>query len=123
MDEMYKTIQVACKMAMRSHNKEKKIHVIFKEMGLWRIKPADEIKAISQKAIYGWTVQKWRVDLNPNFSLREEREKFPMGNDCFVRKQFYKGKCHYPPGCLGMELFDKYTHEELEHCVLYGQNL
>ena len=123
MDEMYKTIQNACKMAKRSHNKEKKVHVIFKEMGLWRIKPVEEIKAISQKAIYGWTVPMWWVTKHPEFETRNEREKFPMGDDCFIRKQFYKGDCYFSPECLGMELFEKYTQDELERCILYGQNL
>lgn len=122
MDNMYKTVQVACKMAMKAHNQEKRPHIIFKEVGLWRIKPIEEIEEIDQKAVYGWTVPKW-WDIHGTMPLKDVRKEFPMGDDSFVRKQFYIKEGYYSPAHLGLKLRNQYTQEEIEHCILYGQNL
>ena len=121
---MYRTIQTACKQAIRAHNKEKKTHVIFKEMGLYRIKPVEEIGEIDQQAIYGWTVPKWdELALYPELSFPEIRARFPMGNNSFVRKQFYKKECYYSPEHTGLKLYNKYSRKEIEYLILHGQNL
>ena len=124
MDEMYRTVQTACKMAIRAHNREKKMHVIFKEVGLFRIKPVEEIKEIDQDAIYGWTVPKWYLDeLHHAMTFQEAKRQYPMGNGCFVRKQFYKNDCYYNPRSYGIKLRKKYSQKEIEYCLINGQNL
>lgn len=123
MDDMYTTVQTACKMAIKAHNKELRTHVIFKEVGLFRIKPIEEIVEINQHAIYGWTVPKWVEGLHPNSSMDEVKSMLPMGDDCFVRKQFYKGKCFYNPTEAGLKLYNEYSPDEIKHYVLYGQEL
>lgn len=123
MDDMYKTVQVACRMAKQAHNKEKRVHVIFKEVGLFRVKPVDEIREIDQQAIFGWTVPSWIPSLHQDLSWDEERKQFPMGDDCFVRKQFYKMDCYFNPADAGMKLYNEYTQEERYRCLRYGQRL
>lgn len=121
MDEMYRTVQNACKSAIKAHNKEEKTHVIFKEMGLYRIKPVDEIREINQKAIYGWTTPKWYLEEGMTFE--EARSLFPMGNGSFVRKQFYKNSCYYSPKSFGINLYNEYSEEEIIDCIKNGQRL
>ena len=130
MDKMYKTVQAACRMAIKAHNKEKRYHVIFKEMGLFRIKPVDEIAEIDQKSIYGWTYSVWYEWLNQEMTWEEQKKKFPYGDDARIRKQFYKGDCYYDPSIIayhperiGLKLYNKYTKEEIYHCIINGQGL
>ena len=124
MDEMYRTVQAACKNAIRAHNKEKKMHVIFKEVGLFRIKPVEEIEAVDQKRLYGWTVPKWYTELlHPELKWEEVKRQFQMGDDCFVRKQFYKKDCHFSPKTYGIKVYNEYSHDELCDCLLNGQRL
>jgi hypothetical protein len=121
MDDMYRTVQVACKMAKRAHNKEKRVHVIFREVGLWRIKPIEEIREIDQQAIFGWTTPSWIHDLHPDMTWDDVRRLLPMGDDCFIRKQFYKEDCYFNPADFGMKLYNKYSQEEIHHCLMFGQ--
>ena len=123
MDDMYRTVHVACKMAKRAHNKEKRVHVIFKEMGLFRIKPVEEISKINQQRIYGWTVPSWKPDVHGELTWAEVKKQYPMGDDCFVRKQFYKEDCYYDPSHVGLNLYNRYTQQEIERCLLCGQGL
>lgn len=127
MDEMYRTVQAACSCAIRAHNREKRIHVIFKEMGLYRIKPVDEIREINQKAIFGWTVPKW-LDIHQNMPWGEVRQQFPMGDDSFIRKQFTKdgyykpSVLHYKPR-VELKLYNEYSKDEITDCIMNGQRL
>ena len=118
---MYRTVQQACKMAKRAHNREKRVHVIFREVGLWRIKPIDEIREISQKAVYGWTTPSWIPDLHPDMTWDDVKRKVPMGDDCFVRKQFYKDECYFTPAITGLKLYNTYSNDEIFRCLKYGQ--
>ena len=120
---MYRTVQVACRMAIKAHNKEKRVHVIFKEMGLFRIKPVAEISKINQQRIYGWTVPSWKKELHEDLMWNEVKKLHPMGDDSFVRKQFYKGDCYFNPADVGLNLYNRYTKEEIEHCLIHGQGL
>lgn len=124
MDEMYRTVQAACSCAIRAHNKEKRTHVIFKEMGLFRIKPADEIREINQKAIFGWTEPKWNcMAIHPEMTWTKAKSEFPMGDGSFVRKQFYKTYCYYSPKHVGLKLYNEYSEDEITDCIMNGQRL
>lgn len=119
---MYKTVQAACKQAKAAHNKEKRVHVIFREVGLWRIRPVEEIEAINEKSVYGWTVSSWIPQLHPDMGWNEYKRLAPMGDDCIIRKQFYKDDGHYSPElCLGIKTFNNYTKEEIRNCIINGQ--
>ena len=100
---MYLTIQAACRAAIRAHTKEKRYHVIFKEVGLYRVKPIDEIEEIDQRAIFGWTCQ--------------------MGDVAKVRKQFYKNEGYYNPERIGLKLRNKYSSKEICEIIMTGQKL
>ena len=120
MDDMYRTIQQACKQAIKAHTKEQRTHVIFREMGLWRIKPVEEIAMISQKSIYGWTISSRKVRLLPGESFQEAEQRAQPS--AIVRKQFYKGDCYYNPANVsGIQLYDCYTQQEIHYCLLHGQ--
>ena len=120
---MYLTIQAACRAAIRAHTKEKRYHVIFKEVGLYRVKPIDEIEEIDQRAIYGWTYSVWHFDLHDEKTFPELRKKFPMGDVAKVRKQFYKNEGYYNPERIGLKLRNKYSSKEICEIIMTGQNL
>lgn len=91
MDEMYTTVQTACRMANRAHRKEQRQHIVFREVGLYRIKPAEEIKEITEESIYGFTVPAWKAqDWNGDVDGQIEYKKqlWPKGSDPFVRPLF-----------------------------------
>lgn len=128
MDDMYRTLRTAIKHAKEAHNSELRTHVIFREVGLWRIKPVDEIAEIDQRAIYGWTVPKWYHEaLHPDMEWHDLIERFPFGDDCFIRPQFRKRQCYCNPSYKyhkadpGLKLYNTYTQDEINHCVLHGQ--
>jgi hypothetical protein len=121
MDNMYSTIQQACKQAIRAHNNEKRVHVVFFEMGLYRIKPVDEIEEIDEQKVYGWTVAKWMPALHPEMVSSEYRRLFPMGDDAFIRKQFYRGEGRFSPTMAGLKVYNEYTHDEIRKCLVCGQ--
>lgn len=124
MDEMYITLRSARKNAIKAHNNEKRTHVIFKEMGLYRIKPVDEIETLEQRAIYGWTLPKWYCDtLHPDMEWPEVKKQFPMGDDAYIRKQFYKGECYYSPKHIGLKLRNEIPEAELYDLIRNGQDL
>ncbi len=100
---MYSTVQAACRAAIKAHIAEKQCHVIFKEIGLFRIKPIDEIEEIDQRAIYGWTCQ--------------------MGDVAKVRKQFYKNEGYYNPERIGLKLRNKYSSKEICEIIMTGKKL
>lgn len=114
MDDMYRTLQNACKQAKRHTISEKRVHLIFKEMGLWRIKPLEEIMEINQKALYGWTV--------PTKVSRFPKGLSDIADGCIIRKQFYKHEGHLSPESCGIKVYNKYTKEEIDQCIMYGQN-
>ena len=123
MDNMYSTVQVACRMAIKAHNREKRVHVVFFEMGLFRIKPVEEILEIDEKRVYGWTVAKWYCDdLHPEMKWEDVKKQFPMGDDSFIRKQFYKGDCYFSSNTFGIKTYNRYTRNEIVNCILNGQN-
>lgn len=90
---MYTTVQTACRMANLAHKKEQRQHIVFCEMGLYRIKPAEEIKEIVEEAIYGWTVPAWKTintqTLDDIYEQIDAKKKvYPKGSDPFVRPLF-----------------------------------
>lgn len=90
---MYTTVQTACRMANLAHKKEQRQHIVFREMGLYRIKPAEEIKEIVEEAIYGWTVPAWKTistqTLDDIYEQIDAKKKvYPKGSDPFVRPLF-----------------------------------
>lgn len=90
---MYTTVQTACRMANLAHKKEQRQHIVFREMGLYRIKPAEEIKEIVEEAIYGWTVPAWKTintqTLDDIYEQIDTKKKvYPKGSDPFVRPLF-----------------------------------
>ena len=103
MDNMYLTVQAARRAAIKAHIAEKQCHIIFKEAGLFRINPIDEIEEIDQRAIFGWTYQ--------------------MGDVAKVRKQFYKNDCYYNPERIGLKLRNKYSSKEIYEIIMTGQKL
>lgn len=93
MDDMYTTVQTACRMANLAHKKEQRQHIVFREMGLYRIKPAEEIKEIVEEAVYGWTVPAWKTintqTLDDIYEQIDAKKKvYPKGSDPFVRPLF-----------------------------------
>ena len=122
MDKRYSTIQQACKQAIRAHNNEKRVHVIFFDLGMFRIKPNDELGQIDEKKVYGWTVPLWcSEDLHPDMRWEDVKKLFPMGDGAFIRKQFYKKDGHFSPDTYGIKTCNRYTHDELIDCILNGQ--
>jgi hypothetical protein len=80
-------------MANLAHKKEQRQHIVFREMGLYRIKPAEEIKEIVEEAIYGWTVPAWKAintqTLDDIYEQIDAKKKvYPKGSDPFVRPLF-----------------------------------
>ena len=99
MDDMYTTVQTACRMANRAHRKEQRQHIVFREMGLWRVKPSEEIREITEDAIYGWTVPRWSFpsygDVKEDTArYHEVKALYPKGNAPFVRPLFGDG-CYW----------------------------
>ena len=118
MDDMYLTIQQACRQATKAHRNELRTHIIFREVGLWRIKPADEIAEIDQRAIYGWTVSS-RPLVKPGESINPEDWQ-----PCVkVRRQFYKGDCYYDPetNIKGLKTRNRYGRAEIYDVIRNGQ--
>lgn len=119
MDDMYRTIQQACKQAIKAHKAEQRTHIVFREVGLWRIKPADEIAEIDQHAIYGWTVGSRRQVVKGGESIKPDGWQ----PDAKVRKQFYKNWCYYDPAnnVKGLKLRNRYLLEEIYKAIMSGQ--
>lgn len=119
MDDMYLTIQQACRQATKAHRNEQRTHIIFREVGLWRIKPADEIAEIDQRAIYGWTISSSRQVVKSGDSITPEGWQ-PWAK---VRRQFYKGDCYYDPetNIKGLKTRNRYGRAEIYDVIRNGQ--
>ena len=119
MDDMYLTIQQACRQATKAHRNEQRTHIIFREVGLWRIKPADEIAEIDQRAIYGWTISSRRQVVKHGESITPEGWQ-PWAK---VRRQFYKGDCYYDPetNIKGLKTRNRYGRAEIYDVIRNGQ--
>lgn len=114
MDDMYTTVQTACRMANQAHKKEQRQHIVFREMGLYRIKPAEEIKAITEDAIYGWTVPSWKAfaaggDIDAQIAAK--KELYPKGSDPFVRPLF-DDDCYWGVGQIETTVTPRLSDEE-----------
>lgn len=116
---MYLTIQQACKQAIKAHKSEERTHIVFKEVGLWRIKPSDEIAEIDQRAIYGWTISSKRQVVRNGEDVNPEGWK-PWAK---VRRQFYKGECYYDPenNIKGLKTYNRYSRTEIYDTIRSGQ--
>ena len=125
MDDMFRTLRTARKKAIEAHNREKRYHIIFKEVGLYRVKAVDEIAEIDQRAIYGWTFPVWFPEyLHPELTWEEVKDKYPMGDDARIRKQFdRKDGYYYNPSIIAynkkkpvtLKLRNEYTFQEIEN--------
>lgn len=118
MDDMYRTIQQACKQAIKAHKAEQRTHIVFREVGLWRIKPADEIVEIDQRAIYGWTVGS-KVAKGAEIATDSDNWR----PSAFVRRQFYKNSGYYDPetNIKGLKTRNRYSNREIYSVIDNGQ--
>jgi hypothetical protein len=119
---MYMTIQQACRQAIRAHVKEQRQHVVFKEMGLWRVRPVDEIAEIDQQAVYGWTQGSSRYVVYEGESIWEARDRRAQPW-AVVRRQFYKGSCYFDPqnALKGLTIRNRLTDAQIRHNLICGQ--
>ena len=114
MDDMYTTVQTACRMANQAHKKEQRQHIVFREVGLYRIKPAEEIQEIREAGIYGWTVPSWRAfnDADCDKVLKAKQAEYPKGSDPFVRKLF-EDDCYWGVNQIETKVVDRLSQEEV----------
>lgn len=115
MDEMYRTLQAACRMANLAHKREQRQHIVFREVGLFRIKPAEEIKEITEESIYGWTIPSWKVytslgDIDEQ--IKAKKEVYPKGSDPFVRPLF-EGDCYWGVNQIETTVTPRLSQEEV----------
>lgn len=117
MDDMFTTVQTACRMANLAHKKEQRQHIVFREVGLYRIKPAEEIAEITEESIYGFTVPSWKTDgygsyEDINKRLDAKKEAYPKGSDPFVRPLFDDG-CYWGVHQIETTVTPRLSQEEV----------
>lgn len=119
MDNMYTTVQTACRMANRAHRKEQRQHIVFREVGLWRVKPAEEIREITEESIYGFTVPSWRVPAVEGYDeqLRAKKRLWPNGSDPFVRRLF-DDDCYWGVSQIETTVTPRLSKEEVRARML-----
>lgn len=115
MDNMYTTVQTACRMANLAHKKEQRQHIVFHEVGLYRIKPAEEIMEIAEKSIYGWTIPSWKAytslgDIDEQ--IKAKKQAYPNGSDPFVRPLF-DDDCYWGVNQIGTTVTPRLSQEEV----------
>jgi hypothetical protein len=122
---MFTTVQTACRSAIRAHKREHRAHLIFKEMGLWRVKPVEDIQEIDQQVIYGWTIPSTKYFVRYGDSIYDQEVRERGEDSALVIKQFYKNHCYYSPNTYfeDLKLTNNYTRQQITECLLYGQGL
>jgi len=120
MDNMYTTVQVACRMANLAHKREQRQHIVFREMGLYRVKPAAEIQEIKEEAIYGWTVPSWKAfslggDIDEQINAK--KKAYPKGSDPLARPLF-DDTCYWGVGQIETTVTPRLSEEDRHYRML-----
>lgn len=112
---MFTTVQTACRMANLAHKKEQRQHIVFREVGLYRIKPAEEIAEIVEESIYGftvpsWTAYSWSGDIDEQ--INRLKKDYPKGSHPFVRPLFDDG-CYWGVHQIETTVTPRLSQEEV----------
>lgn len=120
MDNMYTTVQTACRMANLAHRKEQRQHIVFRETGLWRVRPAEEIGQITEESIYGFTVPSWKAQTwsgDIDEQIRYKQQLWPKGSDPFVRPLF-DDTCYWGVSQIETTVTPRLSDEEVRFRML-----